>query len=90
MKISNKIESRGSIFSNTGEILTANLDVDTVNISNTNKVTVVETAKLKSGNISNQGIIAANNIEITTPVLVNGGQILASETIGPMSRKKIT
>ena len=44
-------------------------------------MTVVETAKLKAGNINNQGTMAANNIEITTPVLTNSGQILASETI---------
>ncbi|MCP1226400.1 hemagglutinin repeat-containing protein, partial [Sebaldella sp. S0638] len=34
-----------------------------------------------SNNINNQGIIASKNIEITTPVLTNSGQILAEEAI---------
>ncbi|ACZ10714.1 Filamentous hemagglutinin [Sebaldella termitidis] len=82
LKVSDKIVSKGFSFSNTGEIVTVNLDVDSTNIINTNKITVVETTKLKgSSNINNQGTIASKNIEITTPVLTNSGQILAEEVI---------
>ena len=82
LKVSDKIVSKGFSFSNTGEIVTVNLDVDSTNIMNTNKITVVETSKLKgSSNVNNQGIIASKNIEITTPVLINSGQILAEEVI---------
>ena len=82
LKVSDKIVSKGFSFTNTGEIVTVNLDVDSTNIMNTNKITVVETSKLKgSSNINNQGTIASKNIEITTPVLTNSGQILAEEVI---------
>ena len=81
LKVSDKIVSRGSVFTNNGEIVTENLDVDTVSILNTNKITVVETAKLKGSNINNQGSFVANNLELITPTLVNNGQILVSETI---------
>ncbi|MCP1226360.1 adhesin, partial [Sebaldella sp. S0638] len=82
LKVSDKIASRGTLFTNSGEIITENLDVDASNnIINTNKITVVETAKLKGNNISNQGTMAANNIEMTTPTLTNSGQLLASENI---------
>ncbi|MCP1225066.1 adhesin, partial [Sebaldella sp. S0638] len=82
LKVSDKIVSRGNVFTNNGEMLTGNLDVDVSgNIVNTNKITVVETANLKGNNINNQGTVAANNIELAAPVLINSGQILASETI---------
>ena len=55
MKVSEKITGRG-IFTNTGEILSNNLDVDTIgNISNTNKIVVLENSKLKGNNINNTG-----------------------------------
>ncbi|MCP1226447.1 filamentous hemagglutinin N-terminal domain-containing protein [Sebaldella sp. S0638] len=82
LKVSDKIVSRGFTFSNTGEIVTTNLDVESTSIVNSNKIKVVETSKLKgSSSINNQGIIASKNIEMTTPVLTNSGQILAEEVI---------
>ena len=81
LKVSEKITARGITFTNSGEILTTVLDVDNTNISNTNKITVVETAKLKGDNINNQGVLAAKNVDVLSPVLINSGQILAEEKV---------
>ena len=75
LKVSDKITGRG-IFTNTGEILTSNLDIDTSgNIVNTNKIVVLEDSKLKGNNINNGGYISSTNLELQTPTLTNGGRI---------------
>ncbi|MBP9477967.1 MAG: hemagglutinin repeat-containing protein [Sebaldella sp.] len=81
MKVSEKITGRGT-FTNTGEILASNLDVDTLgNISNTNKIVVLEDSKLKGANITNSGYLSSTNIELETPTLINSGRIEADNKI---------
>ena len=81
MKVSEKITGRGT-FTNTGEILASNLDVETLgNISNTNKIVVLEDSRLKGNNINNSGYLSSTNIELVTPTLTNSGRIEADNKI---------
>ena len=81
LKTAGKITGRG-VFTNSGEILTSNLDIETTGvITNTNKINVIENSKLKASSINNGGILTSENIELLTPTLVNTGSILADEQI---------
>ena len=81
LKAVDSLLTRGITFYNQGEILTSALDVENTNIHNTNKVTVINTAKLKGSNILNQGQLSGTNVELITPFLNNSGQIIAEEVI---------
>ncbi|MDR2878747.1 MAG: filamentous hemagglutinin N-terminal domain-containing protein, partial [Fusobacteriales bacterium] len=77
----NSLETKGMTFYNQGEVLTTALDVDNVNIQNVNKITVIETAKLKGGNILNSGLLSGTNVEFQTSSLTNSSTILAEGII---------
>nr|WP_256478680.1 hypothetical protein [Sebaldella sp. S0638] len=78
LKVSDKIVSRGTTFTNSGEILTENLDVDVSgNIISSNQIIVLDNAKLKGNNITNQNYISATNMELITLSLTNSGTLAA-------------
>ena len=81
LKTAGKITGRG-VFTNSGEILTSNLDIETTGaITNTNKINVIEISRLKASSINNGGTLTSANIELLTPTLTNTGSILADEQI---------
>ncbi|MCP1226169.1 hemagglutinin repeat-containing protein [Sebaldella sp. S0638] len=82
LKVSDKIVSRGVTFTNSGEILTENLDVDVSgNILNSNKLIVLDNAKIKGNSINNQNYISATNMELITLSLTNSGTLAADEVL---------
>ena len=81
LKAVDSLLTRGITFYNQGEILTSALDVENTNIHNTNKVTVINTAKLKGSNILNQGQLSGTNVDLITGALTNNGTIIAEEVI---------
>ena len=81
LKAVDSLLTRGTTFYNQGEILTSALDIENTNIHNTNKVTVINTAKLKGSNILNQGQLSGTNVDLITGALTNNGTIIAEEVI---------
>nr|WP_256478730.1 hemagglutinin repeat-containing protein [Sebaldella sp. S0638] len=78
LKVSDRIVSRGVTFTNSGEVLTENLDVVVSgNVVNTNKIIVLDNAKLKGNSIINQNYISATNMELVTLSLTNTGTLAA-------------
>ncbi|MCP1226225.1 hemagglutinin repeat-containing protein [Sebaldella sp. S0638] len=81
LKAVGSLLTRGVTFYNQGEIITTALDVENTNIHNTNKVTVINTGKLKGSNILNQGQLSGTNVDLLTGALTNSGTIIAEEVI---------
>ena len=81
LKAVDSLLTKGTTFYNQGEVLTTNLNVDNINIQNTNKVTVINNVKLKGNNILNSGQLSGTNVELQTASLTNSNTIIAEGII---------